>query len=136
MAEASAKMHLRPSVRSDDIDLAIQVTIGSFVSAQKLSIKKQLERGFRKYLTRAQDHEELLAFLLGQIVKDKVRYHTLRNGDQPPSEVQVKLSELQERAREVEIHDLQHFLSCALFKTNGYKVVGGDRIVKQFGNEL
>ena len=44
MAEASAKMHLRTSVRSDDIDLAIQVTIGSFVSAQKLSIKKQLER--------------------------------------------------------------------------------------------
>jgi DNA replication licensing factor MCM2 len=47
MAEASAKMHLREYVRSDDIDLAIQVGIGSFVSAQKSSIKKQLERGFR-----------------------------------------------------------------------------------------
>jgi len=44
MAEASAKMHLRNTVRSDDIDLAIQVTIASFVNAQKLSIKKQLER--------------------------------------------------------------------------------------------
>lgn len=47
MAEASAKMHLREFVRSDDVDLAIQVAIGSFVSAQKSSIKKQLERGFR-----------------------------------------------------------------------------------------
>lgn len=47
MAEASAKMHLREYVRSDDIDLAIQVMVGSFVSAQKSSIKKQLQRGFR-----------------------------------------------------------------------------------------
>lgn len=44
MAEASAKMHLREYVRSDDIDLAIQVAVGSFVNAQKMSIKKTLER--------------------------------------------------------------------------------------------
>jgi DNA replication licensing factor MCM2 len=44
MAEASAKMNLREYVRSDDIDLAIQVTVGSFVNAQKISIKKTLER--------------------------------------------------------------------------------------------
>lgn len=44
MSEASAKMNLREFVRSDDIDLAIQVTVGSFVSAQKMSIKKTLER--------------------------------------------------------------------------------------------
>jgi DNA replication licensing factor MCM2 len=44
MSEASAKMNLREYVRSDDIDLAIQVTVGSFVSAQKMSIKKTLER--------------------------------------------------------------------------------------------
>ena len=44
MAEASAKMQLREYVRSDDIDLAISVAIGSFVSAQKISIKKTLQR--------------------------------------------------------------------------------------------
>ncbi|KAG8893062.1 MCM DNA helicase complex subunit, partial [Tulasnella sp. 417] len=44
MAEASAEMHLREYVRRDDVDLAISVTIGSFVNAQKLSIKKSLER--------------------------------------------------------------------------------------------
>ena len=44
MAEASAKMNLREYVRSDDIFLAIQVTVGSFVSAQKISVKKTLER--------------------------------------------------------------------------------------------
>ena len=44
MAEASAKMHLREYVRRDDIDLAIRATIESFVSAQKMSVKKTLER--------------------------------------------------------------------------------------------
>jgi DNA replication licensing factor MCM2 len=44
MSEASARMSLREYVRADDIDLAISVAIGSFVSAQKMSIKKTLER--------------------------------------------------------------------------------------------
>lgn len=44
MAEASAKMALREYVRSDDVDMAIEVVVGSFVSAQKTSIKKTLER--------------------------------------------------------------------------------------------
>jgi DNA replication licensing factor MCM2 len=44
MAEASAKMALREFVRADDIDLAISVAVGSFISAQKMSIKKTLQR--------------------------------------------------------------------------------------------
>lgn len=96
MAEASAKMHLREYVRADDVDLAIQVTVGSFVSAQKTSIKKTLERGFRKYLSQARDHEELLSFLLGQIVKEKVRMYQFRRHEQPDS-VTVKITELDER---------------------------------------
>ncbi len=35
MAEASAKMHLREYVRADDIDLAIQVMVGSFVAPRR-----------------------------------------------------------------------------------------------------
>lgn len=114
MAEASAKMALREYVRADDIDLAISVTVGSFVNAQKMSIKKTLERvripfvhcsfmsltaavqSFRKYLTQARDHEELLAFLLGQIVKEKVRLHQAQHYEQPTS-VKVRVTELDER---------------------------------------
>ncbi|KAI0812657.1 MCM-domain-containing protein [Irpex lacteus] len=124
MSEASAKMALREYVRADDIDLAISVTVGSFVSAQKMSIKKTLERGFRKYLTQARDHEELLAFLLGQIVKDKVRLYQLQKRDQPAS-VTVKVTELDEQAKEHDIFDTAPFLRSKLFATNGYKVADG-----------
>jgi DNA replication licensing factor MCM2 len=125
MAEASARMSLREYVRADDIDLAISVAVESFVNAQKMSIKKTLQRvrvtsplrrahypfvrltpclctqqGFRKYLTQARDHEELLAFLLGQIVKDKARFFQLQRHRQPEL-VTVAIAELDERVRSV-----------------------------------
>ncbi|KAF9566691.1 MCM-domain-containing protein [Agrocybe pediades] len=130
MAEASAKMALREYVRADDIDLAIEVAVGSFVSAQKLSIKKTLQRGFRKYLTQSKDHEELLAFLLGGLVKDKARFHQLQRHEQPENVV-VKLSELEEKAKEHDIFDISSFLRSKLFKTNGY-VLKDKAIEKHF----
>ncbi|KAJ3988511.1 MCM-domain-containing protein [Lentinula detonsa] len=121
MAEASAKMSFREYVRSDDIDLAIEVAVGSFVSAQKLSIKKTLQRGFRKYLTQSKDHEELLSFLLGNIVKEKARFHMLQRHEQPEL-IEVKIKELEERAKEHEIYDISSFLHSKLFSANGYKL--------------
>ena len=53
-------------------------------------------QGFRKYLTQARDHEELLAFVLGQIVKEKARFYQLQRHQQPES-ITVKVSELDER---------------------------------------
>ncbi|KAI0311420.1 MCM-domain-containing protein [Amylostereum chailletii] len=130
MAEASAKMALREYVRADDIDVAISVAVESFVNTQKMSIKKTLQRGFRKYLTQARDHEELLAFLLGQMVKDKARFYQLQRHQQPEL-VTVKVSELDERAKEHDIFDTAPFLHSRLFGTNGYKL-DGEVIEKRF----
>ncbi|WVO14570.1 hypothetical protein L204_102205 [Cryptococcus depauperatus] len=132
MAEASAKMHLRDYVRVDDIDLAIQVAVGSFVNAQKMSIKKTLERGFRKYVHQATDHEELVGFLLGGIVKEKVQLYRHSHGENP-EHVVVKVSQLEQRARELEIYDVQPYLKSRLFATNGYKMVDkdGERCVEK-----
>ncbi|KAG6886144.1 hypothetical protein C0993_000662 [Termitomyces sp. T159_Od127] len=128
MAEASAKMALREYVRADDIDLAIEIAVGSFVNAQKMSIKKTLQRGFRKYLTQSKDHEELLAFLLGGMIKDNARLHQLRRHEQPEV-VTVKLSDLEERAKEHDIFDIKPFLRSKVFATNGYKVK--DRVIEK-----
>ncbi|KAH7907456.1 MCM-domain-containing protein [Hygrophoropsis aurantiaca] len=132
MAEASAKMALREYVRPDDIDLAISVAVRDFVSAQKMSIKKTLERGFRKYLTQARDYEELLAFILGQLVKDKARFYQLQRHQQPEL-ITVKVSELDERAKEHDIFDTSAFLRSKLFAANGYKLKE-DVIEKRFQN--
>ncbi|CAZ81649.1 unnamed protein product [Tuber melanosporum] len=49
LSEAFAKMRLSEYVHSKDIDLAIAVTVDSFVGAQKVSVKKSLARAFAKY---------------------------------------------------------------------------------------
>lgn len=130
MAEASAKMALREYVRADDIDLAIEVAVNSFVNAQKMSIKKTLQRGFRKYLTQSKDQEELLAFLLGGIVKDKARFHQLHTYEQP-NLVTVNVSELEDRAKEHDIFDITPFLRSKVFAANGY-VLKSHVIEKRF----
>lgn len=135
MAEASAKMHLRDYVRADDIDVAIRTTVESFVSAQKISIKRTLERGFRKYLYQARDHDELLAFLLGGMVKDKMRFtHYRHHDDEAPMVVSVPLTELEERAKSVELYDVRPFLLSRVFRANGYQWnETRGTITKQFG---
>lgn len=49
IAESFAKMRLSEYVSSSDIDRAIKVVIDSFVSTQKISVRKQLQRSFMKY---------------------------------------------------------------------------------------
>jgi DNA replication licensing factor MCM2 len=49
LSEAFAKMRLSEYVTPKDLDLANQVSIESFVGAQKVSVKKSLARAFAKY---------------------------------------------------------------------------------------
>ena len=44
MAEAHARMHLRDTVRSDDIDMAIRVALESFISSQKYSVMNHMRK--------------------------------------------------------------------------------------------
>lgn len=44
MAEAHAKMHLRPAVIDDDINMAIRIMLESFISTQKYSVMNQMEK--------------------------------------------------------------------------------------------
>lgn len=83
-------------------------------------------QGFRKYVHQATDHEELVSFLLGQLVKEKVQMYRHQRGENPPS-VQVAVQQLETRAQELEIYDVAPFLKSKLFVANGYKVVQSDQ---------
>ena len=49
IAESFAKMRLSEFVSSYDLDRAIKVTVDSFVGAQKISVRRQLQRSFAIY---------------------------------------------------------------------------------------
>lgn len=55
-AEAFAKMRLSPYVSSSDLDRAIKVIVDSFIGAQKVSIRRQLQRSFMKYTLPHRSH--------------------------------------------------------------------------------
>lgn len=44
LVEAHAKMHLRDHVRSDDVDMAVRVVLESFISTQKYSVSRQMQK--------------------------------------------------------------------------------------------
>eukprot|EP00953_Heterococcus_sp_UTEX-ZZ885_P031827 16665-Heterococcus_DN1.PRE.2 len=68
MSEAHARMHLRDHVREDDVDVAIQTILESFIQAQKFSVRRTLQKGFRKYLTQGSDYFELIMHELQRLV--------------------------------------------------------------------
>ena len=69
MAEANAKIHLRDYVRSDDIDMAIEMLLDSFLQSQKVSVARQLTKKFEPYKTRKTDANQLLLHSLKKIVQ-------------------------------------------------------------------
>ena len=96
MSEAFARLHLRDFVRQDDIDQAISVTIKSFISAQKYSVKKTLARVFDKYMSVDRDSFELLLHVLSELEKEYLRYNYFKN-DVMPDLVEMDLDDFESR---------------------------------------
>jgi DNA replication licensing factor MCM2 len=140
MAEANAKLHLRDFVRQDDLDLAIQMMLDSFLSANKSSVFKTLKKKFQKYMVSAQDNEELLHHLLKTLANEHYKYALFNNPelrrqesrrragleatDDDPTSIKVEFDadEFEVRAREVNIMDVSAFYKSRLFVNNGYRL--------------
>ncbi|KAF9966257.1 MCM DNA helicase complex subunit [Mortierella alpina] len=122
MSEANAKMHLREYARSDDIDMAIRVMLESFFSAQKFSVMRNLKKAFNKYLTFAKDSDELLFSILNDILREHLRFNQIKNPRAAIKVIKIELSELKNRASQVDIHDIQPFLTSKLFTSSGYRI--------------
>lgn len=71
MAEAHARMHLREFVRTDDIDLAIEMLLDSFLQSQKVSVARQMAKRFEKYKTQKAEPLQLLLGILQKMASDK-----------------------------------------------------------------
>ncbi|KAJ3020773.1 MCM DNA helicase complex subunit [Thoreauomyces humboldtii] len=115
MSESFARMHLRDFVRQDDVDRAISVTVKSFISSQKYSVKRQMEKAFDKYLSKDRDFFELLHHILSDLVTEHIRFSYYQR-DEMPEEVSIDLEELKLRARQINIHDLKPYFASRLFK--------------------
>jgi DNA replication licensing factor MCM2 len=130
MSEAHARMHLRDHVLESDVNVAIRVCIGSFISTQKYSVAKYMSRHFRKYISYKKDNNELLMHLLQEEVRDMLHYYSTHRGDTPNS-LSIDLSTFEARARDHEIRDVSLFLKSKEFRAKGFQL-RKDSIVKKF----
>ena len=119
IAEAHAKMHLREFVRDDDVNMAIRVMLESFVDTQKFSVMKSMKRKFSRYLTFKRDNNELLLFILRQLVQETASYMRNRYGTEQEV-IEVSENDLVDRARSINIQNLQPFFNSELFKSNSF----------------
>ena len=128
MAEGYAKMHLRPYVRDDDLDMAIRVMVESFISAQKYAVQRTLRRKFHKYLVHKKDNNSLLMYLLQTLVREQQTYRSIgpSNGQQV---IEVQLDDLEARARELNIHNLQTFFKSDVFNSHGFELDTRERTI-------
>ncbi|KAI8997949.1 MCM2/3/5 family-domain-containing protein [Gaertneriomyces semiglobifer] len=115
ISEAFARMHLRDSVKEDDIDGAIAVVVESFIGSQKYSIKRQMQRTFDKYLRKDKDFFELLHHVLSELVTEHIRFNYYRR-DTLPEDIQIDAEEFEMRAKQLNIHDLRSYYQCRMFK--------------------
>ncbi|XP_027329756.1 DNA replication licensing factor MCM2 isoform X1 [Abrus precatorius] len=116
MSEAHARMHLRQHVTQEDVDMAIRVLLDSFISTQKFGVQKALQKSFRKYMTFKKDYNELLLYLLRELVKNALHFEEIVSGSASGlTYVDVKVDDLYNKAQEHEIYDLKHFFSSGHF---------------------
>ncbi|CAM5154293.1 unnamed protein product [Natator depressus] len=132
MAEAHARIHLRDYVVEDDVNMAIRVMLESFIDTQKFSVMRSMRKTFSRYLAFRRDNNELLLFILKQLVAEQVMYQRNRYGAQQDT-IEVPEKDLVDKARQINIHTLSAFYDSELFKMNKFsREVKRKVIVQQF----
>ncbi|KAM9361674.1 DNA replication licensing factor MCM2 [Symphorus nematophorus] len=130
MAEAHAKMHLRDYVLEDDVNMAIRVMLESFIDTQKFSVMRSMRKTFARYLAFRRDNNELLLFILKQLVAEQVTYQRNRYGVQNDT-IEIAEKDLQDKARQINIHNLTAFYDSDLFRSNKFSHDGKKKLILQ-----
>uniref|UniRef100_A0AAX7VDQ6 DNA replication licensing factor MCM2 n=1 Tax=Astatotilapia calliptera TaxID=8154 RepID=A0AAX7VDQ6_ASTCA len=130
MAEAHAKMHLRDYVLEDDVNMAIRVMLESFIDTQKFSVMRSMRKTFARYLAFRRDNNELLLFILKQLVAEQVAYQRNRYGVQNDT-IEIPEKDLQDKARQINIHNLSAFYDSDLFHSNKFSHDGKKKLILQ-----
>ncbi|KAK5802102.1 DNA replication licensing factor MCM2-like [Gossypium arboreum] len=130
MSEAHARMHLRQHVTEEDVDMAIRVLLESFISTQKFGVQKALRKSFRQYITFKKDYDGLLLVLLRELVNNAVRFEEILSGSTSGlTHVDVKMADLQAKAEEYEITNLEAFFSSSEFRAH-YELDEQRRVIR------
>ncbi|CAL2031103.1 unnamed protein product [Caenorhabditis brenneri] len=120
LSEAHAKLHLRTYVNDDDCSAATRIMLESFVNTQKASIMRQMKKTFSRYLIENRSANELLLFILKQLVRQQLHYASARNHGEAVQSVTMAESEFIEKAQQLRIENVKPFYTSELFAANNF----------------
>lgn len=132
MSEAFAKMRLQDFVGEEDVNMAIRVMLNSFINSQKFQIMNAMRKTFARFLTYKKDNNQLLKYILDQMVRDQMKYGISAgkvdyNGSQ---RISIPTDEFEAQARELSMPDVSQFYASEMFRKAFEHT--GDAIVKVF----
>ena len=82
-------MHLRDYVRSDDLDLAIDMLLESFLQSQKMTVARQLSKKLAHYKYKKDDLNNLLFHILNKEAQDRAVIYKHDRGVEVTEKVNV-----------------------------------------------
>lgn len=93
-------------------------------------MNRHRKQNFSRYLAFKRDNNELLLFILRQLIHDQASYQRNRYGtDQETVEISEK--DLADRARQINIHNMQPFFASNLFSANNFRYDEKRKIIAQ-----
>lgn len=151
IAEAHAKLHLRPYVTDDDVNTATRIMLECFISTQKASVMKQMRQvvlsfntptclfvyaqKFTRQLNYKRDVNDLLLYCLKQLISHRRYMDRCRRSDTNQAAagnmVEIPEAELVEKARQMKIDDVQAFYKSRLFQANHFTYDSSARVIRQ-----
>lgn len=134
ISEAHARIHLREYVNEADVNMAIRVAVESFIATQKYSITKTMKKNFAKYLTYRRDQNELLLFLLKQLIADQLSYikhKSSKSASVNLDNVTIPEEDFIDKARQLNINNVKSFYESPLFKTMKFKYDASKKEIMQ-----
>ena len=102
----------------------------SFIDTQKFSVMKAMKRKFNKYLSFKRDNNELLLFILRQLTQETAVYMRNRYGTEQEV-IEVNESDLMDKARSINIQNLQPFFNSDMFKANNFSYDSKKKLIVQ-----
>jgi DNA replication licensing factor MCM2 len=88
-----------------------------------VSVRKTLQKNFRKYITFGEENNQLLMHQLQGLIRDAEKYQQLLGPTRgTASSIEVYISDLKTKAKELNIHDLTPFFNSSLFRNHGLTV--------------
>merc|ERR1712150_301981 len=89
-------------------------------SIHGFSVMRNMKKTFARYLAFKKDNNELLLFVLKQLVRDQILFYKNRFRSEPES-IEIQEDELLERARQINIHNLLPFYESESFRENKFQ---------------